>query len=874
MGGDTHRFHSLWLDASTPTSADRDPDVRIAGRRAELDVVRRHLESGDGLLLVTGEAGMGKTTLVRAAAEGTDTVTVVGRSRPLSAPVPLMPVLDLLRDLMAAEDGAWSRAALARCPAWVAPALAPLLPELDAPEDLRVHEEFARQRLMTAIVVLLRAFRAERPLALVFEDLPWADSGTLDVIEMLETGGPVVPVVATWRTEDTATTETHLAWWERVATRANRLHLAPLTREETGEQLALMSGAAPAPARVDRIYRRSLGQPFFTEQLATEDDLEGSPLPRALADVLSRRFAEVRGDAWDLLRTLAVADRPLGVEQAVRATAGVTDPTETLRDLVRWRLVTGSDDRVEVRHPLLAEAARAALVPGEAVDVHARVALALAEEPDPAAAEVASHWQGAHDDHRELLWRTRAGRAADAVFASAEAFNEWRRARELWRSSAGAVDGTQTDLAEILTRTIDSGIGAGLDVDAVRRLVDDAMATDLRGPGRAAVLLRAGDLECAFGDVELGLWLVGQAIEIQARSSPTPEAAHTLEVRANILASLGRNEEARADIGRGLALATRLDTPEIHRVFLAQSAWQHVMEGDPEGARDLARRAAHAVQPDHDPRGTLRVAAFTTDVLVAVGAGAAEVVAAADDATRLIHRWHMSGVFADAVMANVAKALLRAGDVGAACARLEPWVQGCGPTERLSSQRVMAALDLRRGRTAPALERLDRITGVDNYAAGAADCDVVRAEALTWCGRMEEAARCLDRAVGFMSANDLALESARTLASRAGVEADLVMAAAGDAAARRKARARVEALRTNSTKDPFSRTPTVPTLPPGLRCGTSSSRESLRRAAWRGGRWRHRSGTHLTAPRTRPTAGGGQPRRRCAAERGRSRTAC
>ncbi|MCP6237274.1 ATP-binding protein, partial [Klebsiella pneumoniae] len=78
MGGDVARFHRLWLAASAPPDPTPRPGLAIAGRAAELDVVRRHLAEGAGLLLVTGEAGMGKTALVGAAAASSETAVVTG----------------------------------------------------------------------------------------------------------------------------------------------------------------------------------------------------------------------------------------------------------------------------------------------------------------------------------------------------------------------------------------------------------------------------------------------------------------------------------------------------------------------------------------------------------------------------------------------------------------------------------------------------------------------------------------------------------------------------------------------------------------------------------------------------------------------------
>ncbi|HEY0645962.1 MAG TPA: AAA family ATPase, partial [Nocardioides sp.] len=97
LGGDTAAFHDLWLAAGTPTDGAPAPVHHIAGRRAELDVVRRHLASGAGLLVVTGQAGIGKTRLVSAAAERAAAFVAVGHCLPLSTGVPLLPVIDVLR---------------------------------------------------------------------------------------------------------------------------------------------------------------------------------------------------------------------------------------------------------------------------------------------------------------------------------------------------------------------------------------------------------------------------------------------------------------------------------------------------------------------------------------------------------------------------------------------------------------------------------------------------------------------------------------------------------------------------------------------------------------------------------------------------------
>lgn len=800
MGGNTQEFHRLWLAASTPTNGDHPPAPRIAGRRTELDAVRRHLETGTGLLLVTGEAGIGKTTLVRAASSAVSAHVATGHCRPLSTPVPLMPVVDVLRELIAVDHGTWFDAVLRGCPAYVVPTLAPLLPELGA-DALSGPPDSGRQRLLSALIALLEAFHAQRPLALWFEDLPWADSETLDVLELLDSRGAPVPVVPTWRTED-PDSAVHSRWWDRVAVRAPRVRLAPLSREETMDQLALMDGTTSAKERVDEIYRRSQGQPLFTEHLAGAQ-AEGT-LPDALAGVLSRRLEVLAGDEWLLVRTLGVADRALTLDQLVRAAGAEIDPVPALRHLIRRRLVNGSAEHVQLRHPLLGEAVRDMLVPGEAPGVHASVAGVLEGLPDPPAAEIAGHWQAARRPVDELAWRVRAALDADARFGRREAFAEWNRVLELWSVNPPPDRAAGVDLARVLVRRIESAIRAGHEVHEVRTLVDDALATDLTDLGRAEVLLRAGDLECSFGDVDLGLRLIDEAVAIQDHHPPTAEAARTLEVRINILSWLGRNDDAKADIAHALEIADALDAPPIARIFLAQSAWMHVVDGDPGRARDLAWQAIHAVDAARDPSGTVRVGATVTEVLLTVGAPPAELAAAAAGAAALADRWQLTGMGADTVFALVSEAYLRAGHVDAAGAWVEPRVKKVDGDQLRRSQRALAAVVLRRGELATALAMLEHIEVLsegDNYAMGSPLQALTSAEALLWSDRAGEAATRLDHALGFFSPTDLALEAAGLLTMRARAEADLVRSAAQEE--RDAARSRVELLRSGCAADPF-----------------------------------------------------------------------
>ena len=126
LRGDSSRFHDLWLAASSSAVDVARPAPRLAGRRTELAAVRRHLETGTGLLLVTGEAGIGKTTLVSAAAEQDDGFVATGHCLPLSTEVPLLPIADTLQSVYDADGGRWLGRALAACPDYASTAVARL----------------------------------------------------------------------------------------------------------------------------------------------------------------------------------------------------------------------------------------------------------------------------------------------------------------------------------------------------------------------------------------------------------------------------------------------------------------------------------------------------------------------------------------------------------------------------------------------------------------------------------------------------------------------------------------------------------------------------------------------------------------------------
>ena len=566
MGGDTATFHDLWLAATSPPPATAGAATpRIAGRTDELAAVRRHLETGTGLFLVTGEAGIGKTTLVTTAARATDVVVATGRCLPLSTQVPLMPVVDVLRHVHDVEDARW----------WDdgPGALSPLRGAVRSRSSSRSSGPRPRRRTTSrdsacspSIASAVAALAAVRPLAILLEDLHWADSSTLDVLEHLLSHVPAARVLATFRTADPdipGATLDRLARLRLVAG-PQCIGLAPLDRSATRQQLGLALGRAPDPGLVDEIHGRTRGHPLFTAQLATAGP---ETLALGLAGMFDHRLRELGPDGWAVARALGVADRALSPEALGEASGLALDRVlAVLHQLSDQWLLAPPDgaQTVSLRHPLIAEAIRRRLAPGEAGTQHRRVADALAARADAEPGEIARHWHAAGDRQHEVVWRRAAAERAAARFATREALDHWSRVLELWPAIDAEALGMS--FAQALCRAIDAANSEG-DFDTEQRLV--ALAETVEGTPfeRAALLTRAGDTQYMLGNEERGMALLDRALALHSALPPSPELVDCLSTHILFLNLQGRYEESDAAIARaprGAGRRRRRRGPEPH----------------------------------------------------------------------------------------------------------------------------------------------------------------------------------------------------------------------------------------------------------------------------------------------------------------------
>src|SRR5215813_2640085 len=251
----------------------------FVGRKGELSRLLGALGGDARLVLVVGDAGVGKTRFVtegtnRAAAAGT--VMLRGECLPLAGMLPLLPVKDALGELASLEGGRLLAAALDAGPDYVREEVRRVLPGMD-PDDGTGPDgqdgEWSRQRLFGGVAEVLAVVAGNSPsgLGLVVEDVHWADGETLDFLTFLVRAGRRGPVrvVVTCRGDEAPLAEHVAAWLARVRADAGvqEVRLGPLSRAEVAEQAQALVGAPVPPQVSGELFTRAEGNPFFTEQL-------------------------------------------------------------------------------------------------------------------------------------------------------------------------------------------------------------------------------------------------------------------------------------------------------------------------------------------------------------------------------------------------------------------------------------------------------------------------------------------------------------------------------------------------------------------------------------------------------------------------------
>ena len=581
------------LAAPPPVLTERaeHPDrVGFVGRGAERVELGAALDSALGgqgrLVLIAGEAGIGKTRLVEelcAEARSREARVAWGRCREGAGAPAYWPWRQALRAYAAGRPPEEVAAELGREVA----ELGQLLPELThlegAPRPAtELDPEMARFRLFDAMTSCLRSAAAGRGLVVVLDDLHWADRATLLLLGFAagELPDSRLLVIGTYR--DVEVDRRHplsgtLAELFRQPS-TSYLALSGLDRGDVGRFIADVTGTDPAVDLVSAVHGRTEGNPYFVSELvrllATEHRLEAGGLhdagvPEGIRHVIGRRLNRLSDAANSSLAAASVQGRDFDLEVVARATGmSPGDVLDALEEAVDARLVAEVErrpGRFRFAHALVHETLYEELPARERRRLHDRVGAALVElrgdDFESYLAELAHHFsQAARPGQADqaVAYARQAGDRAMKVLAYEEAAGHYQRALQALDLQAGPDEAERCDLLALAEARMAAG-----EPDEARAQYQRA-AELARRLGDGAPLARAAfglGSEFTAGTVdELEVGLLEEALGVLGSADSA--------LRARVLARLARALQSspypdrRAELSRAaVAMSRRLGDP-------------------------------------------------------------------------------------------------------------------------------------------------------------------------------------------------------------------------------------------------------------------------------------------------------------------------
>jgi DNA-binding CsgD family transcriptional regulator/tetratricopeptide (TPR) repeat protein len=737
-------------------------EPRIVGRDTELREALAVLDAGDHLV-VLGEAGIGKSRLVREVARRLpgDQLVLGGSCMPLGADLPLLPVVEMLRALARQDGGAVIRRVIDMAPPYVGQELTRVLPELGVVDhaaplvttDPRQASAWQRERLFAGLRTAFATALSVRRLVCVIEDVHWADATTLDFLTYLTApdGSPRPSVVMTARRGEPLP-EPVSGWLDSVLRLGGVgcLTLRPLSRPEVIAQFDALIGADAEPDLAEDVWRRSQGNPFFVEQLAAQyrqsagsSDGPIAAVPARLNQTFSGRIRSVSPTAHRVLAALSVAGRPLS-EAALQTVCALSadDVRTSLKELRGGYLLSDDVHRgFEPRHALLSEAVIAGLLPSELIELHAAIATEVeAETGLLAAAEAAAHWRAAGNAEAELRATLRAAQQAERLFANAEAIRLLERAVTLAEADRGNAD--RVDLMRRHAAALDR---VGRYPDA-RATADKALAempddVDPRVAGRLLMLLV--DLT-GWVDPDGAVALATEAVRRLEQVSPSAELGLALRILFELHDGQGQASIGRPFLDRALAVAEQAGDRDVIARVLTTVASVHLLDGHVEqglAANAEARRLATDVK---HPEALSRVSVYETNAFLRL-CDLERVIAIGMADLAMFAELGPSNAWVDnQVRCNVVEAIIglgRPADVETVVA--DPGVDTVPPFEGWPLQEQLCLVDICAGRLDDAARRmtsvLTRVQALSLRADFKRELAATRVLIALWRGEPEEA---------------------------------------------------------------------------------------------------------------------------------------
>lgn len=576
----------------------------LVGRETELAALTTALgrarDGHPGLMLVSGDAGVGKTRLLaelalQARAGGA--LVLVGRCLEAGeSGLPYLPFVEALHAL----DGTEQEVLRGR------PALARMLPQLDG-EPAAGDDELGRLRLFDAVHGVLVDLAATRPVVLLLEDLHWADRSTRDLLAFVAARlrSERLLIAGSYRGEDVHRRHPLrglLAELVRLPV-AERLHVPPFAPSEADRFVRAVAAGLPemtvADAALRRIAERSEGNAFLAEELlATCSECAGEELPPALADVLLTRFEQLAPAVQQVVRAAAVAGRTVRHARLQRV-VGVPDSEldEALRGALERHVLVAepSGAAYSFRHALMQEAVSGDLLPGQRVRLHAAYAEALAaEDGRGVAAELAHHSLAGGALASALAASVAAAEESTRLGAPAEALRHLEQALQLWSAVPEPETVAGTDELRLMVRAGTAASAAGDPERALAHLrAAAADADDTADPVGAAYARRVLTRQLLALELDAEAYEVARsALDRLGDAADEPERARLLAEHARAAVCAADADEAEQAAERAVRAARKLDLPGTVADTLITQGLLAYRGGRVSAAIALQRRAA------------------------------------------------------------------------------------------------------------------------------------------------------------------------------------------------------------------------------------------------------------------------------------------
>ncbi|HET7387929.1 MAG TPA: AAA family ATPase [Nocardioidaceae bacterium] len=602
----------------------------LVGREAERQLLLdawKEAATGCRLVVVTGEAGVGKTRLVAEVAQAIrrqDGAVATARCFAATAGLAFAPVAQWLRAphvrMAAARLEPHWRTEVARLAPAGEDAPDPGRAKIDAWQRLRFFEGLAR-----AVVAV------GRPMLLTVDDLQWCDKASLSWLSFLLSFAGTSPLLVLATARDDEPSGSDLAAPLRAmrgSGQATTVALSPLSRTDTVALADDVAGRRLAADEHALLHSASSGNPFYVIEAMREAAASaGRVQPADLRKVLARRLARLPEEHTNLLALASAVGRDFGLDLLTEA--GDFDAATVVRlvdDLWQRRILDQRGAGYDFTHDLLREAAYDAVTPARRWLLHRRLAQALellytgrAVDDRQVAADLAEQYDRSGQPERALPFYDRAARQATSVFANAEAVRLCERSLDLVATMAASRQRDERELAvlEQLLPPLNAWRGY-----ASKQLEDHERRCNRLGERLGLVPVQASASIALFtttfvqGDILESHGWGERALLLSEECPDLAGQAHMTYAGSGL--TLGKVEESSRHFALACSLSGESDSlpigtrTEVHaRAWWAHALW---LLGDAEGSRsacEQAEQVARAIDHPYSLAVALAYAAVT-----------------------------------------------------------------------------------------------------------------------------------------------------------------------------------------------------------------------------------------------------------------------